>query len=41
MSTPHVLHGMGRSDLRLTYCHAGRNMRLTDTGGRIIKGVVV
>jgi hypothetical protein len=31
---------MGLNDMRLTYYHAGRNMRLTDTGGTIIKEVV-
>ena len=31
-----VLHLMGLNDMRLTYYSAGRNMRLTDTGGRVI-----
>lgn len=35
-----VLHLMGLNDVRLTYYHAGRNMRLTDTGGNIIKQVL-
>jgi hypothetical protein len=35
-----VLHLMGLDDMRLTYYHAGRNMRLTDTGGRVITQVV-
>jgi hypothetical protein len=35
-----VLHLMGLNDMRLTYYHAGRNMRLTDTGGRVIEGVL-
>ena len=35
-----ILHLMGLNDMRLTYYHAGRNMRLTDTGGTIIKEVV-
>ena len=35
-----ILHLMGLSDLRLTYYHAGRNMRLTDIGGRVIREVV-
>jgi len=35
-----VLHLMGLSDIRLTYYHAGRNMRLTDTGGRVIKEIL-
>jgi hypothetical protein len=34
------LHLMGLEDLRLTYYHAGRNMRLTYTGGRVITQVV-
>ena len=32
-----VLHLMGLNDMRLTYYSAGRNMRLTDTGGQVIK----
>jgi hypothetical protein len=32
-----VLHLMGLNDMRLTYYSAGRNQRLTDTGGRVIK----
>jgi uncharacterized protein (DUF1501 family) len=35
-----VLHLMGLSDLQLTYYNAGRNMRLTDTGGRVMEQVV-
>jgi len=35
-----VLHLLGLNDLQLTYYHAGRNMRLTDTGGRVIQQVV-
>jgi hypothetical protein len=35
-----VLHLMGLDDMRLTYYHAGRNMRLTDTGGKVITQVV-
>jgi Protein of unknown function (DUF1501) len=35
-----VLHLMGLNDMRLTYYHAGRNMRLTDTGGRVIQEVL-
>lgn len=35
-----ILHLMGLNDMRLTYLHAGRNRRLTDTGGRVIKQVV-
>jgi hypothetical protein len=32
-----VLHLMGLNDMSLTYYSAGRNQRLTDTGGRVIK----
>jgi hypothetical protein len=35
-----ILQLMGLNDLRLTHYHAGRNMRLTDTGGVVIKEVV-
>jgi hypothetical protein len=35
-----VLHLMGLNDMRLTYYHAGRNMRLTDTGGKVISQVL-
>jgi hypothetical protein len=35
-----ILHLMGLNDMRLTYYHAGRNRRLTDTGGRVISQVV-
>jgi len=35
-----VLRLMGLDDMRLTYYHAGRNMRLTDTGGKVIRQVV-
>jgi hypothetical protein len=35
-----ILHLMGLNDMRLTYYHAGRNRRLTDTGGRVITQVV-
>lgn len=35
-----VLHLMGLNDMRLTYYSAGRNMRLTDTGGRVITQVL-
>lgn len=35
-----ILHLMGLNDMRLTYYHAGRNMRLTDTGGVPIKDVI-
>ncbi len=35
-----VLHLMGLNDMRLTYYSAGRNQRLTDTGGNVIKQIV-
>jgi hypothetical protein len=35
-----VLHLMGLDDMRLTYYSAGRNQRLTDTGGRVIREVL-
>lgn len=35
-----VLRLMGLDDMRLTYYHAGRNMRLTDTGGRVIQQAI-
>jgi hypothetical protein len=35
-----ILHAMGLNDMRLTYYHAGRNRRLTDTGGRVIKQIL-
>lgn len=35
-----VLHLMGLNDMRLTYYSAGRNQRLTDTGGTVIKQVI-
>ena len=35
-----TLHLRGLNDLRLTYYDAGRNSRLTDLGGRVIREVV-
>jgi hypothetical protein len=35
-----ILHLMGLNDMRLTYYHAGRNRRLTDTGGQLIKQIL-
>jgi uncharacterized protein (DUF1501 family) len=35
-----ILHLMGLNNVRLTFYHAGRNMRLTDTGGEVIKEIV-
>lgn len=36
-----ILHLMGLNDMRLTYYHAGRNRRLTDTGGKLISQILV
>jgi hypothetical protein len=35
-----VLHLLGLNDTRLTYYHAGRNYRLTDTGGNVIREIL-
>jgi Protein of unknown function (DUF1501) len=35
-----ILHLMGLNDMQLTYYSAGRNQRLTDTGGIVIKQVL-
>jgi hypothetical protein len=35
-----ILDRMGLNNLQLTYYHAGRNMRLTDTGGNVISQVL-
>ncbi len=35
-----VLHLMGLNDMQLTYYSGGRNMRLTDTGGNVIKQIL-
>ena len=35
-----ILHLMGLNDMRLTYYFAGRNRRLTDLGGRLIKEIL-
>ncbi|MBM3765662.1 MAG: DUF1501 domain-containing protein [Acidobacteria bacterium] len=35
-----ILNQMGLNDMRLSFYHGGRNMRLTDTGGVVIKEVV-
>jgi hypothetical protein len=35
-----ILDVMGLEDMRLTYYYAGRNRRLTDTGGRRIAQVL-
>ncbi len=36
-----ILHLMGLNDMRLMHYHAGRNIRLTDTGGELIREAVV
>ncbi len=35
-----ILHLLGLSDMRLMHYHAGRNMRLTDTGGEVIREAI-
>ncbi len=35
-----ILHLMGLDHLRLTFLHNGRDERLTDVGGRVVKGVL-
>jgi hypothetical protein len=35
-----VMHLMGLNDMKLTYYSAGRNQRLTDTGGKVIQGIL-
>jgi len=35
-----ILNLMGLDDMRLTYYFNGRNMRLTENGGRLIKHVL-
>ncbi|MFN0172519.1 MAG: DUF1501 domain-containing protein, partial [Bryobacteraceae bacterium] len=35
-----ILHLMGMDHLRLTYFHAGRNMRITDVHGNVVKQIV-
>ncbi len=35
-----ILHLMGLNDMWLTYYHAGRNRRLTDTGGQLIHQIL-
>ena len=35
-----ILHLMGLNDIRLTFYHAGRNHRLTEAGGRVIRQIV-
>jgi uncharacterized protein (DUF1501 family) len=35
-----ILHLMGLNDMRLTHYFAGRNMRLTDTGGQVIQQIL-
>ena len=35
-----ILQVMGLNDMRLTYYYAGRNRRLTDTGGKRITQIL-
>ena len=35
-----ILHLMGLDHTNLTYFHAGRDMRLTDVGGRVIHSII-
>lgn len=35
-----ILHLLGMDHKRLTYRHAGRNYRLTDLAGRVVKGIL-
>ena len=35
-----ILHLMGLNDMRLTYYSAGRNQRMTDTGGKVITQIL-
>jgi hypothetical protein len=36
-----ILHLMGLDHEKLTYRHAGRDYRLTDVSGEVVKGVLV
>jgi hypothetical protein len=36
-----ILHQMGFDHTRLTYRHSGRDMRLTDVAGTVLKDLVV
>ncbi|MCA9091801.1 MAG: DUF1501 domain-containing protein, partial [Planctomycetaceae bacterium] len=35
-----MLHLLGLDHLRLTYRHAGRDFRLTDVAGHVVKGII-
>ncbi len=35
-----ILHLMGMDHLKLTYFHAGRNMRLTNIGGDVVRDLI-
>ena len=35
-----ILHQLGFDHTRLTYRHAGRDFRLTDVHGEVVKGVI-
>jgi hypothetical protein len=36
-----ILHLLGLDHKRLTYKHAGRDFRLTDVHGEVVKGILV
>jgi len=35
-----VLHQLGLDHTKLTFLHSGRNFRLTDVGGRIVRDIL-
>jgi hypothetical protein len=35
-----ILHLLGLDHERLTYRHLGRDFRLTDVGGRVVRGIL-
>ena len=35
-----ILHLLGLDHARLTYRHAGRDFRLTDVSGRVVRGIL-
>lgn len=35
-----ILHLMGINHTQLTYLHQGRDERLTDVGGKVVKGIL-
>ncbi len=38
--TPHVLYLLGLDHKQLTFQHGGRDMRLTDTSGEVIRDIL-